>query len=475
MITQKEIKIKKLYSKTKRIYFEDIIVLGDKVYILGSAYLKKVKQLKLIAFPINEDGSVDVKGQKELHSFSAEKRRYRGNYYFRKSPSKDKLLILHATKISKKDLIKYSVRLIDKDLNTITVQEETIHYGDRKRMHFSIADYDVSIDNDIFVVINQSYRDKKAKKHVEKFFLHSYKVKNDYKKEVLNIDVKKKSIMNCELLATSKGIVHLAGLYSGIKRKGKAKWKLEGAYAASININENKLNNIAFTPFDYKTKVKLIGKRKAKKNKDVNPNYFTHSLIEKEDGGIILLSELSIIVYGKSQGFGPIAMTPVTYINDQIIVTSFNSDGTVKWTNVVPKKQVAAYTILSLNIFGVAGGGSVVAGASLALGTLGKGPEYLSVLPIYKDGTLTVMYNDHVKNNGKTDMDHLKRMRNYNKSVLVLLSFDENGKISRLNQTKINKEQLILRPRVFHRLNDRNYIIYSSKKKKDKLGYLKLN
>jgi hypothetical protein len=85
------------------------------------------------------------------------------------------------------------------------------------------------------------------------------------------------------------------------------------------------------------------------------------------------------------------------------------------------------------------------------------------------------MYNDHVKNNGKTDMDHLKRMRNYNKSVFVLLSFDENGKISRLNQTKINKEQLILRPRIFYRIDNKNYIIYSSKKKKDKLGYLTID
>jgi hypothetical protein len=323
-------------------------------------------------------------------------------------------------------------------------------------------------------VINESYRDSKKKENIEKLYLHSYKKENSYKKEILEVDVKNKAIMNCEMLPTSKGIIHLAGLYSSVKKSGRANWRLKETYSASINTNSNTLNKIVFTPFDYDTKVQLIGERRAKKDKDVKPYYVTHSLIEKEDGGIILMSEYQLIIKGRSSGIGPLAMTPITFINNEVIVTSFNPDGTVKWTNVVPKKQVASYTMMSVGLFFVGGNSNLAVGVgiSIPIGILGKGPEYLSILPIYENKKLTVLYNDNIKNKGVTNMDDIKKMTHYNKSILSILIFDENGKIKRIDQDEVVKEQLIIRPRVYYRRTPVDYIIYASKRKSDKLGEL---
>ena len=463
----------KLKSKNKKIIFEDIIILDNNIYVFGSIYDKKAKQLKLFAFPVNEKGIVSA-NKIEILSASVPKRTQKGAYYFKKSPNRDKLLILHATLVKKEDLIKYEIKLIDSDLKNVFSTIEEVPFEDRRGLEFTISDFDLNFNDDVFLVINESYRDRKAKMNIEKLYLHSYKGKNSYKKELLNIDIDGKEIVNCELLATNKGIIHLAGLYSSVKKSGRANRKLKGAYSASINSDENSFNKITFTPFDFDTKVQLIGKRRAKKDKDVPPYYFTHSLIEKEDGGIILMSEYSIRYVGATSGFGPLGMTPITIINDQIIVTSFNPDGTIKWTNVVPKKQKASYEILSLNIFGFAGNAnfSVGVGFSLKLGTFGKGPEYLSVIPIYKNGKLTVIYNDNPKNSGIMDMDDIKKMTHYNKSLPTILTFDESGNTTRVDQTEYVKEQLILRPRVFYRRSNNEYIIYSSKMKNDKLGIL---
>jgi hypothetical protein len=466
----------KLQSKGKKIIFEDFVVLDQKLYVFGSVFDRKAKKLNLYAFQVSEDGKLSSE-KKEILSASVTKGSERGAYYFKESPHGDKLLILHASLFKKEDLIKYELKLIGSNLETDMSTIEKIPFKDRRDLEFTISDFDLDSNDNVYLVINESYRDRKAKKNIEKFYLHSYKKANNYGKDILNINADGKEIMNCELLSTNKGVLHLAGLYSSVKKSGRANWRLKGAYAVSINTDSNTLNKITFTPFDYDTKVKLIGERRANKGKDVLPYYVTHSLIEKEDGGLILMSEFLAVYQGRSSGIGPISFTPITFINNEIIVTSFNPDGTVKWTNVVPKKQTASYTVLSLFLSGFGGNSNFTVGVGLNinLATLGKGPEYLSVIPIYKNGELTVIYNDNPKNNGLTDMDHLKKMVNYNKSVPVIMTFNDNGKIKRVDQNNYTKEQLIIRPRVFFRRSDNEYLIYSSKRKSDKLGVLIIN
>ena len=467
---------KKLKLGKKKINFEDIFVLNNHIYVFGSIFDSKAKKLDLYAFPVTEDGVMQT-NKKLISSAKVTKSSEKGAYFFKQSPNDDKLLILHGTLFKKQDLIKYELRLVDDNLNEVVKRIEKVPFKDRRGLYFRISDFDMDLDENIFLVINESYRDRKKKQKVEKLYLHSYKKDKDYNKEILEVDIKNKALMNCEMLATSKGIIHLAGLYSGVSKRGRANWRLKGTYSASIDVKTNKLNKIVFTPFDYKTKVQLIGKRRAGKGKDVKPFYVTHSLIEKEDGGIILMSEFQYVQQGQSSGIGPLSASSIVFNNNEVIVTSFNPDGTVKWNRVVPKKQRAAYTVVSFNIFMFGGNDNfaIGVGASLPLGVLGKGPEYLSVLPIYNNGKLTIIYNDHIKNKGITDMDKVKRMTNFNKSIISIMTIDENGKVSRVDQKEYVKEQLIIRPRVYYRRTPVDYIIYGSKRKSDKLGELILN
>ena len=47
-----------------------------------------------------------------------------------------------------------------------------------------ISDFEISYDDDVLLVINESYRDNKKKEQVEKFEIHEFMKANSYKKEV---------------------------------------------------------------------------------------------------------------------------------------------------------------------------------------------------------------------------------------------------------------------------------------------------
>ncbi len=457
--------------KGKDLDFESFEVIDGEVYVLGSLYNKKKKEFSLLAVKVSPEGKLTEKS-KILFNTPVTKRRERGAFYFKKSPAKDRLLIMHATLFDKEEVIQYEIKLLDKDLNTITSHLEKVPFKDRRDLEFSISDFDVSANNDIFLIINESYRDRKQKKNIEKFEIHAFKKENNYEKEIININFENKEVINCEILATNKGLLQLVGFYSSVNKRGKANWRLKGIYAGTVDINTNKVLNLKFNEFDYETKVKLIGERRAKKGKDVKPFYITHSLIEKEDGGLILLSEYQLIQIGKTRGFGPLGLSPIQFTKNEVIVTSLNPDGSVKWSNVIAKKQKASYTTLSVGFFGLAnsGGLSVSAGISIPISQLGKGPEYLGAIPIYRDNKLTVLFNDNKKNAGITDIEKIRSLGNYNKALPTAFSFDDKGVITRIDPKDVEEKRLVIRPGVYYRKTPSEYIIYSSRKAKDKIG-----
>lgn len=457
--------------KDRSIDFEEVAMIGNKIHVFGSVYDKKAKTSHLFGVEVLEDGTL-ADEQVKLFSAKVTKKRERGAFYFKDSPTGDRLLVMHAALFDKDEVIQYEIKLLDENLDTAMTHLEKVPFEDRRGLEFTIADFDVSVNDDIFLVVNESYRDRKTKTNNEKFEVHAFKSANGYAKEVIDIKFQDKEIINCEMLANKEGLLHLVGFYSSVRKNGKANKELKGIYAAAIEVSSNELQRLNFNEFDYDTKVKLIGERRAKKGKDVKPLYVTHSLVEKNDGGLIMLSEYQQIIVGQSSGIGPLAFTPVTFINNEIIVTSLNPDGSVAWSNVIPKKQKAAYTTLSLGIFGFSNQGNftVSAGIMVPLTVMGKGPEYLSAMPIYHNDKLTVIFNDNTKNYGVTDIEKIKWLGNYNKAVPAAMTFSNDGTITRLDQENVEKYQLVMRPRVYYRKSPTEYIIYSSRKSEDKLG-----
>jgi hypothetical protein len=458
--------------KDKDVDFEEIFLLNDKLYVIGSVYQRKDKIFTLVAIQISEDGILK-KDFITMFESKVAKNSDRGGFYFRLSPDGKMLLAMHTALFDKEDAMKYEIKLFDEMMTSAFSAEDKVSYDDNKKDYqFTISDFDVNYKDDVFLVVNEGYRDNKKKEKVEKMQLHVFKHDNNYQKEVVNYDVKDKEIINCKMLSTSKNTVKLIGFYSSVRDSGRANKELKGVYNVTVDLVSNTVSNSIFNEFDYATKVKLLGERRAKKGKDVKPLYNIHSIIEKTDGGLIVLSEYRLIIVGQTQGIGPLGLTPITYIANEMIVTCLKPDGSLEWSNVVAKEQAATVTQASLGFFGMGGNGNfnVTVSMSFPLGVMGKGPEYLSVIPIYKDGHLNILFNDNVKNKGITDIEKIKSLGNYNNAVPTLFTFDDQGNITRKDPEEIIKHELVIRPGIFCRKTDKEFLIYASRKSKDKIG-----
>lgn len=458
----------------REVDFEELFLLNGHLYAIGSVYDKKDKTFNLVGTEISDKGVLS-KNTIQLFNSVVAKKSERGMFYFKLSPDEGALLVMHTSLFSKEDSVQYEVKLFDEKLDVLFSTAEKVKFDDSKKDYeFTIADFELNFQDDVFLVINESYRDSKKKEQIEKFQIHAFKRANNYKKEVVEINSKGKEIINCSMISTSKNTLKLVGFYSSVRENGKANKNLMGVYNATIDLATNNNDNLKFEEFDYETKVKLLGERRAKNGKEVKPLYNITTIIEKNDGGLIVLSELQYVYVGQTSGIGPLAFTPVTYTKNEIIVTCLKPDGSLDWSNVLPKEQVATVTTLSF-AFGVVGGnGSFAVGGSLMipLAQMGKGPEYLGAMPIYKNGQLNIIFNDNIKNKGITDIEKIKALGNYNNAVPSLFIFDNKGGITRKDPEEVIKNELVIRPGVYYRKNENELIMYSSRKKQDKLGRL---
>tara|TARA_R100000935_G_scaffold13736_5_gene27667 strand:+ start:94476 stop:96122 length:1647 start_codon:yes stop_codon:yes gene_type:complete len=473
-ITDKEIELEKI-GKNK-VTLEDFAVVNGSVYVFASYYDKSNKQQKFVAYPVASNLSLGA--PKTVLTAKVEKKNQPGGFIFKPSYNEEHYMVTYINFYTKDEKMTYEFTLLDGDLKSVKDDKVTLQFEDRKDLHFSLDDITVNRNGDIFIVVSDSYRDKKKKTTFTNLELHAYYAANNHQREVLSVDFKGKKVVNCDAMYTNDGKLQLIGFYSDLRKSGRSDWRIEGIFNVTVNTNNNTVSKEVFNKFTFETKKKLIGERRAKKGKDLSPNYRNTHFIERDNGGVIVLSEYYLTLVGRSSGIGPLAFTPITYITNEIIVTALDAEGNLDWSNVVPKEQQVTVTQFSIGLIAFGGNGNfaVGAGAFFPIAILGEGPEYLSSIPMYDNGKLSLLVNDDPKNIGITDIDDVKKVRNVKKMIPVLFSFDDaNGKMTRQDPEEFEKKQLVVRPYVNYRVGQKQYIIYASNKEGKRLGLLSID
>ena len=458
-----------------KLLVEDLAFIGDQLYLMLSYFDKKNKTYNFIAKEIQKNTIV-----KTIYLLSAkvDNRSNKGTFVFTKSYDNFNYLVAHVGLDDRKNQLKYSVKLFD-DRLTKVFDDSYINTFNKKNNHlFDFSDVQVNEHGDVLIATTESYRDKKKKTNINNITIHSYLANRNYEQELTKITLTGKRAVNCSLIETKDNTLHAIGFYSNLKKNGKAKITVEGIYDIAFDYEKGKVIKKNFNDFTLEIKKQLIGERRAKKGKDLEPYYTNIAFVERDNGGVIVLSEFKLIFESGSTGFGPLSVTSYSYNTNEIIVTALNKDGTLDWSNVIPKEQRAIVSEVGLSIFGgvSSGGASVSASAYFPLEVISKGPEFLSAVPIYHNGKLTVIVNDDPKNIGITRMDDVKKVKNINKMIPVAFSFDEQtGAISRIDPKNFEKKQIVLRPFVIFEKSSKNYLIYGGNKKGNAIGELKLN
>lgn len=458
---------------------EDVIVIEEKAYVMASYYNKEKKTYNFAALEILQN--LQLGAPKTILSAEVDSRSKKGVFLFEMSYDEINYMVTHIYINDRKELLKYEFSLLDADMISVKKDVNTVNFSDRKDLFFDFADFGVNENGDAFIVYTESYRDKKAKTTKNNITLQTYYRSDNYELTETKIPLDGKRVVNCDLIYTENKL-QLVGFYSKLKKSGKSEYKIEGIFDIAVNTTDNSIDKKVFNDFTVETKTKLIGERRAKKGKNLKPFYRNTNLIERENGGVIVLSEYFFETIGRSSGLAiggvGIAATPITYDTNEIIVTSLNADGTLAWSNVIPKEQKVSVTVLSAGLVGGSNNGSVSVSASIMfpVATLGDGPEYLSSMPFYKDNKLTVIVNDDPKNIGITDMDDVKKVRNINKMIPIAFEFDDStGEMTRIDPKDFEKKQIVVRPGVVYPLSDNESIIYGSNKSETKLGILKID
>ena len=453
-----------------KLLVEDLAFIGDKLYLMLSYFDKKNKTYNFIAKEIQKNTIVRTI---YLLSAKVDNRSNKGTFVFTKSYDNFNYLIAHVGLDDRKNQLKYSVKLFDDRLAKV-FDDSYINIFNKKNNHlFDFSDVQVNEHGDVLIATTESYRDKKKKTNINNITIHSYLANRNYEQELTKITLTGKRAVNCSLIETKDNTLHAIGFYSNLKKNGKAKITVEGIYDIAFDYEKGKVIKKNFNDFTLEIKKQLIGERRAKKGKDLEPYYTNIAFVERDNGGVIVLSEFKLIFESGSSGFGPLSVTSYSYNTNEIIVTALNKDGTLDWSNVIPKEQRAIVSEVGLSI---SGGASVSASAYFPLAVISKGPEFLSAVPIYHNGKLTVIVNDDPKNIGITKMDDVKKVKNINKMIPVAFTFDEQtGAISRIDPKNFEKKQIVLRPFVIFEKSSKNYLIYGGNKKGNAIGELKLN
>lgn len=461
-----------------KVYIEDVVVIENLVYVMVSYYNKDKKENVFSAIEVSEN--LDLGTAKTVLAVPVESRKKQGIFLFEPSYDEINYMVTHININDRKELLSYEFVMLDAAMNEIVTDNHSVNFENRKNLAFDFADFGVNERGDIFIVYTESYRDKQKKTTINTVSLHTWYNNNNYTSEQIEINLEGKRVVNCDLIYTENQI-QLVGFYSDLRKSGRSEFGIEGVFDIAINTDNNSITKKTFNDFTVETKSKLIGERKAQKGKNLSPFYKNTHLIERDNGGVIVLSEYYLRIEGGSSGvsIGGVGLGVTTFIYDtnEIIVTALNADGTLDWSNVVPKEQRVKVSVLFAGLGAAVGNNnfSVSAALMFPITSFGDGPEYVSSMPFYDNNVLTILVNDDPKNIGITDMDDVKRVKSINKMIPVAFEFDDaTGTMKRVDPKDFEKKQIVFRPGVRYQYSDTEAIIYGSSKNETRLGTLKL-
>lgn len=445
----------------------DYVVVGRKIFLMISYYDNVSKKYQFIAKEIKDNLVIN---SAIILSIEAENHSEKGDFLFKTSNDGSKYLVTHVYKDFMSTNLKYSLILVDDNLNAIYTDNNILSSEEKRIRSLKLSDTKFNENGDFFLVYIESDRDKRKKNQYNNVTVYSYLASNNFDRKEIQFEIWDYYLKDCNLIPTKDNKLHLVGFYSIVKKSGKAQWYNQGIYDIVVNNDNGEIIKKNYNPFpDYIYKLN-IGKA-AKKNKGLWPGWFKNiACIERDNGGIIVLLEKNWRSEPSTFGVWPLGWTSYYFESEHVILMALDSNGNLNWTNVLPKIQS-----MSIEVFGI----QLVprpnftrpSSINFPLAEIGTGEEYLSVFPIYENGKLTLFYNDHYK----STVDQLRILQSLNTMETVAYSYDdETGEATRYYFDQFEKGQLNLKPLINSKFSNDKYLIYGGNKEGNALGVLKI-
>ena len=326
---------------------------------------------------------------------------------------------------------KFLFKVIDQRLNVLHNFEVTLPFRDQD---FTVESVVVSKSKNIYMLarIDVPKKDRKDKEADYYYEIVNLAAAENGKVKEFELKLANKYIDKVDMILDKKDQVKCFGFYADMQNNGKRKDGLNGIFYFSLN--KNTIENISIKEFDLKLVADVSGKRRANRDKGLEPHFNLKFFFDKPDGGVMVLAEEQFIQTVTTTSSNGSSTTTYHYYNNSILAVNIDPAGKIIWYTHIPKEQ---HTI--------------------------NDNRFSSFHALYTQGKTYIVYNDE-KSNAITKM-YDKEMRNYLKAVPVVVTISESGKTDKqmLGTAKPGKSDFIIKPKIADKISDTEAFFYADR------------
>ncbi len=426
--------------------FEQMLFMKNKAFICCSKYDKKADLNSLFLEELTSE-NVPSGEMKLLDEISAKSKSNPGTFGMFQSRDLTKLLVVSNPPYEKYVGEKFSFKIYDqelKELNHVTVE---LPYKDKD---FETTDYLLGADGMIYLLakIEMQKKDKKDKNI-------------SYYYEILTIDPKGEGLVTeYEMKLSGKKIVDVAfalddhekitcaGFYSESASKVD---DVDGIYFMRLNPVSKDIEATGVKPLSKEFIAELVGERAAKKGHGISSSYSINEIINKSDGGTVIVAEDR---YDYWESYTTMVNNRMethwyhVFVAGNIVAIKVTLEGNIQWYSRIPKKQ-------SVRIYGGRTNTPYWHRRSQPLTQESGG--FISYILMQKGEKLYFIYNENRKNmdpNIKQKTDKPSEMYDPKNSVAVSVEMASTGEFTKKTLFDSKKEKMMLMTGSALKIND---------------------
>lgn len=421
---------------------QSIYFMGGNIIAFASYYDRDKNTNTLFAEILDNHATV-TKTWTSLATISADKRSNPGSFYTGMAKDSAHILLVVNPPYDEYANEKYTLELIDRELNSSWKKEIVPPYKDK---YFSLGNFIASETGDVYMLATVS-KDRsvmtRKERRTQPTYFHTvlmYDSKTDELKEY-KVDLESKFISDVKMTVAENGDIVCSGFYSN-----KSSVAIIGTFYMRIDRQSSEMTRKGTMDFDHNFLVQFMSEKKIQKGKELY-DYDLKQLVMRDDGGAVLVAEqfYEVLVQSYDPQTRMYTYTYYYYYND-IIVISINPSGEIAWAKKIPKYQVSR----------------------------NDGGYYSSFAFAVSGNNMYFMFNDNARNLKITDSKKYRYMNNPKKSVAILVTMDSQGNQARQAMFNNKDLKIILRPKLFMQMNEHRMVLYGERGHVFKLADVKI-